>query len=98
LLNGKEVGKLLAAPENLKELAVGFMLSEGWLREDKPLKRIEVDPQGRVCVQGDFRNPDENLLPPRTNEFLKGKGYNLMREPKGKGVSRTKTHERILYD
>jgi formate dehydrogenase assembly factor FdhD len=34
LLNGKEVGKVLAAPENLKELAVGFMLSEGWLRED----------------------------------------------------------------
>ena len=29
--------------ENLKELAVGFMPSEGWRREDKPVERVDVD-------------------------------------------------------
>jgi len=141
-LNGKEFGALLATPENLKQLASGFMLSAGWLREDKPVERIKADPRGRVCVQGDYRNPDENLLPPRTNEFLtrpsrnqkgilpqksppfvkggpggiseiccqfahnviskrlrlKEKGCDLMREPKGKGVSRTGTQGKVLPD
>jgi formate dehydrogenase assembly factor FdhD len=45
---------LAPTPENLQEEAVGFMLSEGWLRENKPLERIEVDPEGegRVRVNG----------------------------------------------
>ena len=38
-------------PENRQEEAVGFMLSEGWLRENKPLERIEVDPEGEVRVR-----------------------------------------------
>ncbi|MCX8011574.1 MAG: formate dehydrogenase accessory sulfurtransferase FdhD, partial [Desulfobacterota bacterium] len=40
-LNGKEIITLLATPENLKELAIGFLLSEGWLREDKPIESIK---------------------------------------------------------
>ncbi len=56
-LNDQEVVTLLVTPENLKELAVGFMLSEGWLREDKPIDRIEVDPQGNVRVRVNYRNP-----------------------------------------
>jgi len=37
--------------ENLRERAVGFMLSGGWLRENKPAQRIEVDPEGKVRVR-----------------------------------------------
>jgi len=49
-------GALLPATDNLKESAVGFMLSEGWLRENKPCERIEVDPGEKVCVRVDYRN------------------------------------------
>jgi formate dehydrogenase assembly factor FdhD len=42
---------LLPTPENLPELAVGFMLSEGRLRENKPAERIEGDPEGEGCVR-----------------------------------------------
>lgn len=81
-LNGKEVVTLLATPENLKELAVGFMLSEGWLREDKPVERIQVDPEGRVRVQVHFRNPlTEKLFFRRTITSGCGRGtifYNVL--------------------
>jgi len=50
-LNNKEVITLLATPENLKELAVGFLLSEGWLREDRPIENIEVEPEGVVRIK-----------------------------------------------
>ncbi len=56
-LNEKEVVTLLATPENLKALAVGFMLSEGWLREKKPIKKIKVDSEGGVHVWVDYQNP-----------------------------------------
>jgi len=42
---------LLRTPENPREVAVGFMLSGGWLQEDKPVERIEVDPEGEVRVR-----------------------------------------------
>lgn len=42
-LNDQEVITFLATPANLKELAVGFMPSEGWHKENKPVKRVDVD-------------------------------------------------------
>jgi FdhD protein len=56
-LNGQEVVTLLATPEKLAELAVGFMLVEGWLKENKPVQKIEVDPKGIVRVWAKDRNP-----------------------------------------
>lgn len=50
-LNEQEIITLLATPENLKELAVGFLLSEGWLREDKPIDSVEVDDAGIVRLK-----------------------------------------------
>jgi formate dehydrogenase assembly factor FdhD len=47
-LNDQEGVTLLATPENLKEFAVGFMLSSGWLRQDKAIERIDVNPEGLV--------------------------------------------------
>jgi len=81
-LNDQEVVTLLVTPENLKELAVGFMLSEGWLREDKPIDRIEVDPQGNVYVRVKYRNPlTEKLFLRRTITSGCGRGtifYNVL--------------------
>ncbi len=81
-LNDQEVVTLLATPENLKELAVGFMLSEGWLREDKPIQKIKVEPQGVVRVEVDYRNPlTEKLFLKRTITSGCGRGtifYNVL--------------------
>lgn len=56
-LNGKEIITLLATPENLKELAIGFLLAEGWLREDKPIESIIVEPEGVVRLKVKYRIP-----------------------------------------
>jgi len=81
-LNDREVVTLLATPENLEELAVGFMLSEGWLQENKPVERIEVDPEGRVRVRVNYRNPlTEKLFLRRTITSGCGRGtifYNVL--------------------
>lgn len=81
-LNDQEVVTLLATPENLKELAVGFMLSEGWLREDKPIGGIEVDAEGMVHVEVSYRNPlTEKLFLRRTITSGCGRGtifYNVL--------------------
>jgi len=81
-LNGKEVVTLLATPGNLKELAVGFMLSEGWLREDRPIEKVEVDPEGVVRLRVNYRNPlVEKLFLRRTITSGCGRGtifYNVL--------------------
>lgn len=81
-LNDREVVTLLATPENLEELAVGFMLSEDWLQENKPVERIEVDPQGGVRVRVNYRNPlTEKLFLRRTITSGCGRGtifYNVL--------------------
>lgn len=81
-LNDREIVTLLATPENLKELAVGFMLSEGWLQEDKPIEKIEVDPQGAVRMRVKYRNPlTEKLFLRRTITSGCGRGtifYNVL--------------------
>jgi len=81
-LNEKEVVTLLATPENLKELAVGFMLSEGWLQEDKPPKRVEVHPEGVVRVWVNARHPwAEKFFLKRTITSGCGRGtifYNVL--------------------
>ena len=46
---------MLALPQDLDALAVGFLLGEGALREVADLERVEVLPsEGRVAVRGDF--------------------------------------------
>jgi len=81
-LNDKEVVTLLATPENLKELAVGFMLSEGWLQENKPIQRVEVDPGGSVRVRVNYHPAmSEKLFLRRTITSGCGRGtifYNVL--------------------
>jgi FdhD protein len=89
-LNDREIVTLLATPENLKELAVGFMLSEGWLQEDKPVEKIEVEPGGVVRLRVKYRNPlTEKLFLRRTITSGCGRGlifYNVLDSLKAKKI------------
>lgn len=42
-LNGKELITLLCTPENLKYLAVGFLSSEGFIKDRKDIKKLVLD-------------------------------------------------------
>jgi len=81
-LNDKEIITLLATPENLKELAVGFLLSEGWLREDEPVESIELEPEGFVRIKVKYRTSlTEKLFLKRTITSGCGRGviyYNVL--------------------
>ncbi len=43
VLNGEQLVTLLCTPTELEELAVGFLLSEGILRDRSSIKKLEVD-------------------------------------------------------
>ena len=45
--------------ENLKELAVGFMPSEGWRRKDKIVERVDAV-SGEMCASGQNTSGDGN--------------------------------------
>ncbi|MGB9698993.1 MAG: formate dehydrogenase accessory sulfurtransferase FdhD [Thermodesulfobacteriota bacterium] len=81
-LNDKEIITLLATPENLKELAVGFLLSEGWLREDKPIESIDLEPEGVVRLRVKYRTSlTKKLFLKRTITSGCGRGviyYNVL--------------------
>lgn len=81
-LNDKEIITLLATPEYLKELAVGFLLTEGWLREDKPVESIAEDPAGTVRIKVKYRTPlAEKFFLKRTITSGCGRGviyYNVL--------------------
>lgn len=81
-LNDKEIITLLATPENLKELAVGFLLSEGWLREDKPVESVAEEPEGIVRITVKYRlTLTEKLFLKRTITSGCGRGviyYNVL--------------------
>ncbi len=48
VLNDEALVTLLCTPAELQELAVGFLLSEGLLRDRSSLKKLEVDEQGAL--------------------------------------------------
>ena len=80
-LNGKELVTLLATPQGLPELAAGFLLSEGLVKEGRPIPRIEVDPKGEVRVRVNYQNPLEKLFLHRTITSGCGRGtifYNVL--------------------
>lgn len=49
VLNDQEIVTLLCSPADLKYLAVGFLHSEGLIREKKDIKRIDLDEQRGVA-------------------------------------------------
>ncbi|MDQ7793542.1 MAG: formate dehydrogenase accessory sulfurtransferase FdhD [bacterium] len=57
-LNGHELVTLLATPENLDELAVGFLRTEGFVESREDLRSLEVDPGRGVAEVTTSEHPD----------------------------------------
>jgi len=57
LVNDNELVTLQCSPDNLKYLAVGFLLSEGFIKKDARIKHINLNKRGwyiRIDLEGDL--------------------------------------------
>ncbi|MDY6843704.1 MAG: formate dehydrogenase accessory sulfurtransferase FdhD [Thermodesulfobacteriota bacterium] len=64
LANGKELVTLQCTPDKLEYLAIGFLISEGLIKKDTVVERIDLNEQGwyvKVELSGDV-SVDEELL------------------------------------
>jgi len=82
-LNGKEVVTLLCLGDQMKELAIGFLASEGFIERSSDIKTIRVDEEkGTAEVETISENPlVSGLFEKRTITSGCGKGstfYNVM--------------------
>jgi len=56
-LNGHEIITLLCIPDSLQELAVGFLISEGFIDSFEEIDEMELDrDNGRIRIQGDMED------------------------------------------
>ena len=64
ILNNQELVTLLCTPSNLKYLAIGFLVSEGLLKDRDDIKNILVDDRrGIVRVEtGEQEEPDKDVV------------------------------------
>lgn len=76
ILNNKQLVTLLCSPAEMEELAVGFLLSEGLLRERSALKKLEViEKDASIWVElADLPVNWENMFEKRTISSGCGKG------------------------
>jgi FdhD protein len=76
ILNNEQLVTLLCTPAELEELAVGFLLSEGLLRDKSAIKKLEViDKDAAVRIELSDLPPDwEKLFEKRTISSGCGKG------------------------
>lgn len=59
VLNDKPLVTLLCTPTELEELAVGFLLSEGFLRDRASIRRLYVDGSGPAVIMEIDDMPDD---------------------------------------
>lgn len=62
LVNGQEIVTLLCSPDKLEYLAVGFLLSEGLVKNNIPIKGVSLGKDGyyaNVKVDGDLKVPQD---------------------------------------
>jgi FdhD protein len=94
-LNGQEIITLLCIPEDLQELAVGFLISEGFLDSFEEIVEMDLDiEKGTVKIQGDMveRPLREKLRGKRTITSGCGKGssfYNVLDSSKSRKIDKT---------
>lgn len=74
-LNEKEVVTLLATPDNLEELAIGFIYSEGFLKEREDLISYKLEEEkGIIHIKQKGSSISEKLFSKRTITSGCGKG------------------------
>ncbi len=76
ILNGESLVTLLCTPAELEELTVGFLLSEGLLRDKASIKKLEVDErEAAVRIElSDLPDDFSSLFEKRTISSGCGKG------------------------
>ena len=78
-LNDEELATLLVTPQKLKELAVGFLFSEGILKEPEDLKKVLVDDRkGIIWVETEKKTYLGKLLHKRFLTSGCGKGTTFL--------------------
>ena len=81
-INNEEIVTLLCSPKSLKYLAIGFLYSEGFIRDYSEIDDIRIDEElGRVYVGLEVKNvPDKQLQLKKTITSSGGRGmipYNM---------------------
>jgi FdhD protein len=88
VLNNQELVTLLCSPTNLRCLAAGFLLSEGFIKGKGDIKRITVDDEnGAVCVETEgHRGSANRALLKRLITSGGGRGTYSYSAPEAKGT------------
>lgn len=88
-MNDVEVATVQATPEDLAEMAVGFMLSEGLLTDRDEFTGVEVDrKRGMVYVATDERVPDDLVFKTRYVTSGCGKGITFSSVGHARGLEK----------
>lgn len=93
-LNGQEIITLLCIPENLEELAVGFLISEGFLDSFEEIDKMDLDiEKGLIQIQGNIGEKPlrDKLRGKRTITSGCGKGssfYNVLDSSKSNRIEK----------
>jgi len=54
VVNNQEVAALACSPADYKELAIGYLVSEGWLSRGQSIHSLELAPDNRVLIEADI--------------------------------------------
>jgi len=73
-LNGREIVTLLCMGEYLKGLAVGFLKSEGFLKEKRDIKSIQVDEKKCQVKVKTYSHAEMGIKPLRKRTITSGAG------------------------
>jgi len=80
-VNGRELARLMCTPEQLDDLALGFLRSEGLIRELADVRLVVVCPS-RTCVEVWLK--DANLELPGRPVLTSGVAGDHLRRPGGR--------------
>jgi FdhD protein len=100
LINNQEIVTLLCSPDKLEYLAVGFLLSEGLIRNDTQIKRIGLGKDGHyanVELDRDFQIP-QNFFQKRLIGSGCGKGVSFYDSQDVDHCESTNSDIRIGYE
>jgi len=93
-MNGQEIVTLLCTPENLRELAVGFLISEGFIDSFQEVSNMDLDRErGTIHIAADVREKPlrDRLRGKRTITSGCGKGssfYNVLDSSKSRKIKK----------
>lgn len=91
-LNEKEIVTLLATPDNLEELAIGFIYSEGFLKKREDLISYKLEEKGIIHIKQKGDSISEKLFSKRTITSGCGRGTVFYSVTDSLGVKKIKSN------